>query len=228
MQLTIAGEEIALLPERAIHWPAASTLLVADLHWGKAASFRAAGIPVPAGTTASDLARLDAALARTEARRLVVLGDLLHARAARDAKGTLALLHDWRARWPRLQCLLARGNHDERSGDPPATLGFEAVDRLHEGPFVFQHHPGVSELGYTLAGHLHPGIKLLGRGDRLSLPCFWFGAQYGVLPAFGSFTGRTTPAVAPGDRVFVIGEDEVHEIPVAPEPSTGNCPRAGL
>ncbi len=33
----IAGERLVLLPERAAFWERASTLLVADAHWGKAA-----------------------------------------------------------------------------------------------------------------------------------------------------------------------------------------------
>ncbi len=59
--LTLAGEQVYLLSERALYWPGTSTLVVADLHWGKASTFRAAGIPVPIGTTSDDLARLDRA-----------------------------------------------------------------------------------------------------------------------------------------------------------------------
>jgi uncharacterized protein len=223
MRIKIAGEELELIPERALYWPALATLIVADLHWGKAASFRAHGIPVPAGTTAADLARLEATLGYTGARRLLVLGDLIHARVAQQAQGTLELIRGWRQRWARLECLLVRGNHDRSAGDPPADLGFQVVDQLHEAPFVLQHHPGVSDLGYTLAGHLHPGIKLKGRGDRVRLPCFHFSPGCGILPAFGSFTGWATPELGPGDRVFVIGDGEVHEIPIQPVPSTRNC-----
>ena len=90
VKLTIAGEELYLLAERALWWPNASTLIVADLHWGKASTFRAAGIPIPIGTTSDDLARLDSALTRSGARRMVVLGDLFHAKAGRVASHTLA------------------------------------------------------------------------------------------------------------------------------------------
>ncbi|HET7427286.1 MAG TPA: DEAD/DEAH box helicase, partial [Gemmatimonadales bacterium] len=55
--LRLAGEDLVLLPERALFWPRTATLVVADLHWGKAATFRAAGIPIPTGTTGEDLAR---------------------------------------------------------------------------------------------------------------------------------------------------------------------------
>jgi DNA ligase-associated metallophosphoesterase len=185
-------------------------LIVADLHWGKAASFRAMAVPVPSGTTAADLARLDSAIEQTGARRLLVLGDLLHARSAQTARTTLETIRGWRRTRPGLECVLVRGNHDRRAGDPPADLGFHPVDTLTEGPFVFQHHPGVSDQGYTLAGHLHPSIVLSGRGDRVRLPCFHFGPRCGILPAFGSFTGTATPELQPGDRVYVVGAGEVY------------------
>src|SRR5688500_7489691 len=95
LMVEVEGERLHLMPERAIWWERRGTLLVADPHWGKAATFRAGGIPVPSGTTLEGLARLDAALERTGASRLVFLGDYLHAREGR-APGTLQLLAEWR------------------------------------------------------------------------------------------------------------------------------------
>ena len=58
------GRCLHLLPERAAWLPDAGLLLVADVHFGKAASFRRLGVPVPRGTTGANLARLDALLSR--------------------------------------------------------------------------------------------------------------------------------------------------------------------
>ncbi|HET6777665.1 MAG TPA: hypothetical protein VFH26_02135, partial [Gemmatimonadales bacterium] len=67
--------------------------------------------------------------------------------------------------------------------------------------------------GFGLAGHVHPGITLMGRGlQRETLPCFVFGATGAVVPAFGSFTGFGHVEPGPGDRVFVVVEDEVLEV----------------
>jgi DNA ligase-associated metallophosphoesterase len=141
-RVRLAGEEILLLPERALFWPRAAALIAADLHWGKAATFRAAGIPVPAGTTSADLARLDAALERTCARRLLVLGDLFHARAGRVAAGTRAELRRWRGLHPKLEILLVRGNHDRHSGDPPEDLRINCVNApAFVPPFILRHEP---------------------------------------------------------------------------------------
>ena len=46
LPVTLAGEAVVLLPQRAIAWPSAQTLIIADPHWGKAAAFRAHGLPV--------------------------------------------------------------------------------------------------------------------------------------------------------------------------------------
>jgi DNA ligase-associated metallophosphoesterase len=212
-EIEVRGERLVLLPERAAYWPRASTLLVADTHFGKAAAFRAGGYPVPGGTTAANLARLDEALDRTAARRIVFLGDFLHARQGR-APATLERLVSWRRERSAVEMVLVRGNHDRGAGDPPREFDIRCVEApLPEPPFVLAHHPGRSAEGYVLAGHVHPAVRLFGRGrQRERLPCFHFGAWGAVLPAFGDFTGAAEVAPAPEDRVFVIAGSEVVEV----------------
>jgi DNA ligase-associated metallophosphoesterase len=212
--LTLAGELVYLMGERALYWPGTSTLVVADLHWGKASTFRAAGIPIPIGTTSDDLARLDSALRRSGARRLVVLGDLFHAKAGRIASHTLAELRRWRSLAGTFEILLIRGNHDRHAGDPPNDLQINCVNApAFVPPFIFRHEPVDSEGAYGLAGHVHPGLTLVGRGlQRETLPCFLIGQRGAVLPAFGSFTGCSVVQPQPGDRAFVVAQDEVMEV----------------
>jgi DNA ligase-associated metallophosphoesterase len=206
----VAGERLVLLPERAAYWEQARTLLVADTHFGKAATFRAAGIPVPRGTTTAALARLDIALARTGASRLMFLGDFLHAREGREAE-TTRVVGEWRSRNAAVEMLLVRGNHDARAGDPGPEIDIACVDGpVVEPPFVFTHKPAVSDAGYVLCGHIHPGARLTGPGrERAWLPCFWFRRQMAVLPAFGEFTGLGDIAVEPGDRVWLVADGAV-------------------
>ncbi len=212
--LSLHGEAVRLMPERALHLPDRSTLLVADVHFGKSASFRALGVPVPGGTTAETLSRLDAAIARSAARTVVFLGDFLHSRLGRSPS-TLDALSGWRARHADLALVLVRGNHDLHAGDPPARLDIRTVDdgwRL--GPFVCQHAPEAADAGYVLAGHLHPAVMLRSPGDgRLRLPCFHFGTNAGVLPAFGAFTGSAIVTRTRTDRVFAVADDRVLEVP---------------
>ena len=214
--VTAGGQALWLLPQRAAYAADAQTLLVADAHLGKAQTFRRLGVPVPEATTTDNLARIDILLGLTGARRIVFLGDLQHARAARDGAAAQAV-RAWRHARPGLVLTLVRGNHDRAAGDPPAEWGVEVVEEpwpldglalCHEAQPV----PGA----YALGGHLHPGI-VLGRGpDRLRLPCFHFGAALGVLPAFGAFTGLHPVSPAPGDRVFAVAGDVVRPVLTLP------------
>jgi DNA ligase-associated metallophosphoesterase len=208
--VVIAGETLELCAECAAYWPRRRMLLVADPHFGKAASFRALGVRVPRGTTDGTLARLDALLARLAPERIEFLGDFLHAREGRNDE-TFRMLAEWRARHGGIAMRLVRGNHDKRAGDPPSDVGIECVDGpVLEPPFALAHHPTRSAGAYVLAGHLHPCAVLIGRGrQRERLPCFWLGRDTGVLPAFGEFTGCAEVEPKDGDTVWVVADDEV-------------------
>lgn len=212
--ITLAGVAVVLRPDRSIYLPALQALIVADVHWGKAAAFRAQGVPVPHGTTRAGLAKLDAAIADSGATQLIVLGDLWHARAGM-APGTVQTIETWRETRRALPITLVRGNHDYHAGDPPAALGITCVDApLTFGPFALCHHPGDCDDGYVLAGHVHPVAQLFGRGrQKLTLPCFAFGARGGLLPAFGEFTGGAAIERRDFSSVYVIAEESVLPLP---------------
>lgn len=203
LPLRIAGEDMVALSERALYWPARRRLLIADLHLGKGDTFRAAGIAVPSGGTAHDLARLDALVAATGAGSLWVLGDLQHApqaplrwRAAWEA---------WRARHAALQVVALRGNHDR--GLDAAALGIAlAGEHVVDGPFLLCHDPDAARAPahaglHALGGHIHPVVRLPGLRGRL--PALWLRADRSVLPAFSAFTGGWQVEPAPGERIAV-------------------------
>lgn len=204
---------LQLMPERAAFDPATRTLFIADLHLGKAAVFRARGLPVPQGTTTGTLARLSQTLDRCQAQHLVVLGDFLHAKES-HASGTLAALSSWRQRHPHLHCQVIEGNHDLHAGRVQASFGIESIT----GPYVHGclrgvHHPPEQGSGQppgtlTLAGHVHPVVHLRSRTDSLRLPAFWLHRSVLTLPAFGEFTGgfAINPAAQPEGEVFVVSE----------------------
>lgn len=206
----IAGERLVLMPERAAHWARTRTLFVADPHFGKAAAFRAAGVPVPRGTTTTALARLDAALSRSRATRIVFLGDFLHAREGREPE-TIRVVAEWRRRNATIDMVLVRGNHDKRAGDPGPEIDIRCLDApVLEPPFVFAHRPTESSAGFVLCGHVHPAARLTGPGrEQVRLPCFWVQPGMAVLPAFGEFTGVAEIAPEPDDRVWVIADGAV-------------------
>lgn len=213
-EILLAGERLQLLPEKGVWWPAGETLFVADLHWGKEAAFRAAAIPVPDGL-AADLQRLSLLLARTNARRLVVLGDLQHHRSGRTPAGE-ALIQRWRVSVAGVEIVLVRGNHDRSAGDPPAAWGIRTcAEPATWGPWELWHHPPVHtpDLPAGLAGHFHPGFLLKRGPDRLRLPGYWLRGELLILPAFGGFTGLQPVQRVSGDEAYVIAAERVVRLP---------------
>jgi len=200
-----------LLPERAAWLPGQETLLIADVHLGKSATFRAAGMAVPEGI-GEDLARLDALLDESGATRLVVLGDLFHAPEGQSVTVRRSLA-EWRHARGGLEVIVTRGNHDRECADVLAGLGIELVTSYSLGDFECIHDPADAGGGcYSLGGHLHPAVRLSDQTRSFRLPCFWFGEDIGVLPAFGGFTGTHVIERAPGDRVYAVAEDRVVEV----------------
>ncbi len=210
------GEEWAALGERALWWPRRRTLCIADLHLGKAAAFRNAGVPVPEMTTGADLARLTALVNRWVPQRLVIIGDMLHAKAGMSPS-VVESFAEWRtAHWDLDVCLI-RGNHDQSAGDPPREWHVRVRDGSYadeaDGRVRFCHNPAeaVGDSGSTLCGHLHPAVLLSGASRDMRAACFWLQERIGVLPAFGSFTGSRVVRPARGDRVLVVHGGQIAE-----------------
>jgi DNA ligase-associated metallophosphoesterase len=212
------GVDVLLVAGRGAVLPGTRTLLVADLHLGKAATFRRAGIPVPEGSAQADLARLERLVRHHSIRRLVVLGDLFHARSGCTPE-VFAEFAATRARLGPTQVVLVVGNHDRAVGPLPATLGIDTcVPNLDDPPFHFVHEPAVGVAAadrglFTVAGHLHPTVSLRSpSGDGLADRCFVAAPGLLVLPAFGSFTGGHRVVPAEGTRLWLARDDGVAEV----------------
>lgn len=214
MRIQWQGEELDLLPEKAIFWNRQKTLFLADPHFGKAASFRKAGIPVSEASSENDLFNLSFLIRQTNARTIVFLGDFFHARTSR-ANLVKKMLSDWRCRFPSLELHLIRGNHDYKSGDPWEELKIQC----HNEPFVLnewecRHHPLINPSNPYLAGHLHPGYSLQGKGrPRVRSACFQVGRMRIILPAFGSFTGLQNVKLESHDQIFMTDGKNLMKIP---------------
>ncbi len=210
------GTTLWLLPQRAVWWPAARMAFAADVHFGKAATFRRAGQPVPHGTTADNLARLDEVLSVTGAEHLVFLGDFLHARSGAAAALWEQIL-PWRQRHAPVQMTLVRGNHDLHAGDPPPSLRIALVDEPWQpvpGAEVLAcHHPQTVPGATVLAGHWHPTVTLRGLArDSVRASCFALNPGLLVLPAFGAFTGGSTQPLPQATRRFPVLAGQVREL----------------
>ena len=215
--IQIGPSLLELCPEKALFLPAEAALIISDLHFGKAAHFRKHGVPLPQQPDHENLERLSHLMHRKAPRRIIFSGDAFHS----EANSGLSLFTEWRKLYPEVEMTLVRGNHDVLPAKAYLQLGLELVAHsLQLGHLHIVHKPEdavlTNPLHYALAGHLHPGITLQGAGRQsLRLPCFWQGAQVGVMPAFGSFTGLFTVEPQPGDTVYAFANERVIQIPVA-------------
>lgn len=201
-EIVMAGERLTMHPERALYWAARRTLLVSDVHFGKGAVFRRAGIAVPSGDTDDDLQRLDALFEELTPERLVILGDLVHG-AATARSAWVDDVRRWRQRNEGVEMLLVAGNHDRHFD--VASLGITVqADRLAVPPFVLSHHPQPHAEGYVLAGHVHPGVVVRDGWRKHRLPAFVFDRDVGMLPAFGTLTGLHEITALQGREVFAV------------------------
>ena len=210
VHIELGQQRLQLLPERAVWWERESTLLIADTHFGKEATFRFASIPVP-DQTQDSLSRLTTLIERLEPSRLIVLGDLLHARRGR-CETVFEEIETWRSSHDTLEIVLVRGNHDDAAGDPPATWKIDCVDEPWTlGTLALRHIPLAEPTEVAaLAGHLHPVVRLSGRGrDSLRLPCFLLRSNQLILPAFSPFVDGKTLALQNHDQVFAVANDQV-------------------
>lgn len=236
IEVVCAGERVVLLAERAAWWPGARTLLVADVHLGKAEALRARGAALPSATNHEALERLARLINEADARRVVVLGDLLHAPV-----GLTPQVVDDVTRWRRqvrAEWVVVPGNHDRRIERVAEAWGLVVAPALWcDGPFAFVHD--AATLGcpplpdadhasgtrgaagaFVWSGHVHPVARLRGAGHAVRLPCFVLGERGAVLPAFSRFTGGVAVGALAGERLYACAEDVVIAAPPENRSST--------
>jgi len=211
-KITIKNEELWLLPEKAIYWPREKAFILADLHIGKAGHFQKNGIAVPAEMVHRDLKRIQSVLNRLDVATLIIVGDMFH---STDNAEWQPFEH-WRARNSDIAIELVMGNHDILPESYYQVLDLHTTAYLEQPPFLFIHdtanqHPLFKDL-YPIGGHVHPAVKIRGRARQShTLPCFYFGDDFGLLPAFGSFTGNYVIKLKESERAFIIADQSILE-----------------
>ncbi len=210
-QLSQGGESIMLLPQRLLYLRHHSTLVVADVHFGKINHFRKAGIAVPTKANNRNAVDLIDAINQMKPERVVFLGDLFHSTYNEEWETVGQITDHFR------QCTfeLVVGNHDILGQVQYERHAIHRIDQLILAQWLLTHEPltEVPENYYNLAGHIHPGIRMRGSGRQsLILPCFYFGKRQGLLPAFGEFTGLAKIKPQKEDRVFVLAEGKIIQV----------------
>ena len=202
----------------ALIWDDEKTVVVADLHFEKAASFARRGQPLPPYDTAATLRRLDDLFARLAPRRVICLGDSFH-----DGIAAAHMPETYRTHLQGLMSgrdwIWVTGNHDR---EIPACLGGTRTEAAAVGPITFRHEALSAPEGPEVSGHFHPKVTLQARGRTVTRPCFIYDERRVILPAFGAYTGGlnvsdTAIAAQFGAtfRVAVLGRHKLHWFPSA-------------
>lgn len=209
VSFTVKAQHLWLSEERALYWEATQTLVLSDLHLGKGGHFRKSGIAVPSKILLHDLQRLIGLVHYFQPKRILITGDLFHSHANEE----MALFTKWRQDLATYEILLVQGNHDLLAPSWYDQHSISVVQgNYQEGPFAFTHDPNhvVLSDAYTFTGHIHPGYIFRGKGrQQLKFPCFHFGPQSAILPAFGGFTGSVAVEPKDGDTIFAIVENKL-------------------
>ncbi|PWT77205.1 MAG: metallophosphoesterase [Bacteroidetes bacterium] len=218
----IREQQLWLSADRCIFWEEAKSLIVSDLHFGKTGHFRKSGIAVPQTVYKEDLQRLINQIQYFQPEQLIIVGDLFHSRHNKE----LELFNKWRKNFPKLTIQLIKGNHDILHDDwySAADIVLSNED-LQVRNFHFVHdialtmksnlqgRNGSGKSNYSFSGHIHPGIRIDGAGKQtLCFPCFYFGKNYAVLPAFSRFTGVVLIEPLKGENVFAIVEGSIFQL----------------
>lgn len=202
-----------LSADRCIFWEEEKILILSDLHLGKTGHFRKSGIAIPQAIFKEDMQRLVTQLQLFKPRKVIIIGDMFHSHSNKEHDFFLK----WRQDFADIPIDLIKGNHDILKEDWYKMAGINVVKcELSVGDFVFVHDFNdctITDSGYIFSGHIHPGITVRGAGKQsLHFPCFYFGKQIAVLPAFSKFTGTFTIEPKAGENVFALVEQTLVKI----------------
>ena len=201
----IKGEKLDLLPLKAIYWSSKKTLIVSDLHLGKAGHFRKHGIAVSRRVHLHDLQNLIQLFDELNPEEVYFLGDLFHSDRNSEWLDFLTILQKYK----NIRFTLIEGNHDILSEYPDQLT---VVKEMTLGPFSFTHYRKEGS-EYNISGHIHPGVTVRGRArEGVTVPCFLFSKEFAVMPAFGQFTGIKKVRPLKNDTVYAIADNQVIEL----------------
>jgi DNA ligase-associated metallophosphoesterase len=212
MTITIRDEELILAKERAIFLPKEKLLAISDLHLGKAAHFRKAGLQVPSTLAQSDLNRLSNLLAEYQPETLLINGDMFH----HDLNTDIDDFALWKEQYSSLKFVLVKGNHDKLNEKQYQKLGIEIYEPSYcTLNFCFIHDAVkcTEESLYPISGHIHPGVSVYGKAKQyLKFPCFYFGNDYAIMPAFSAFTGLSVVKPKANEQIYAITPTKVIKV----------------
>lgn len=209
--ISIQNEVLTLTNQRALFWGQQKTLVLSDLHIGKTAHFRKAGIPIPSAILDNDLKKLQDLINFFEAEIVLVVGDLFHAENNTDIDQFQKFLQVNR----KVSFELIKGNHDRLKNSFYEFLGI-SVYKTHKDVAAFRFVHDEQHCGediFCISGHTHPGVLIRGRGKvSIKLPCYELSEYRLILPAFSEFTGLNTKRTVDSAICYGFTDKSVFEV----------------
>lgn len=216
LTLRFAGEPMLLDPAGVLFASSFKTLIVADLHLEKGASYARRGQFLPPYDTAATLTRLSVLISKYAPEIVIFLGDSFHDdeahgrldEASIDAICTLA--KDRHLIW-------VTGNHDP---SPPDGLPGDCASEIAIGSIILRHIPKAGETSFEIAGHLHPSAQIIARGRKVRRACFAADNTRIIMPSFGVLTGGLDLSHGAFKglfhhetlRAYMLGSDKIYPI----------------
>jgi DNA ligase-associated metallophosphoesterase len=211
LNITFKKQTLVLFPQKALFWKERDLLVVSDVHFGKSGHFRKHGIAIPESVNKSNIQRLEGLLKKTKPSSILFLGDLFHS----EMNAETETFKQWRKSHSDIEMILTIGNHDILTRFEFEKMGLECTNQYELEPFIFMHDESEATESsyYPITGHIHPAIKLSAKGrQNVYVPCFYFGLNHCMLPAFGTFTGNYRIKPTQNDLVYGVVDDNVMDL----------------
>ncbi|MDG2020908.1 MAG: hypothetical protein P8J59_03060 [Phycisphaerales bacterium] len=216
LEITIAGEPVKLLGDRAALLVDRGVLIVADLHLGTPETHRSLAVSMPEGIAEEALDRLERIIATWHPKRLMLLGDLVQL-AENPNDPLIVAFTRWRHRINLPISMI--GSHAEASGTiPPSWRIDDDGEHRRIGPFELRHHPRADDaeprddVPMLIAGHRHPVIPLGSGLKRTLAHAFILEPRQLILPAFTPYARGVRVRPTTSRSVYAIADGAVAEI----------------
>lgn len=196
---TFQVSEDLVFVENAVYLPTLQTLVISDLQLGLEQQLRK-GANIIYEQATQMLGLLEVLITQTQAKRLVINGDLKHEfgkitfSERRDIITILKKIKD------RVEVIVVKGNHDTVTKPLTDEVGVPLVDYWTEGGFYVLHGHELPKESFKAAhtviiGHTHPAIRIDDGVRSERYKCFLVGEykqkRLVVLPSFSTIVEGT-------------------------------------
>jgi putative SbcD/Mre11-related phosphoesterase len=204
-----------VLCENALFLPQEKTLVVSDLQLGQEQQLRDRGATIIYEQATQMLGLLETLIAQTDAKRVVINGDLKHefshinSQERRDILKVLSYLKK------EVELVVVRGNHDTITKPLTDELEVALVNSWSDGGFLAVHGHQMIEIPKSvhtiIIGHTHPAIRIDDGVRNERYKCFLV-AKYKdkrliVLPSFSTIVEGSDILKVASNTPFLQGFD---------------------